>query len=571
TRLINQTDAPLTLNLNWQGELLNQWDAKDTIASKYPGWTRTISESDKGIEFQFGKLRSTWNIMQSGSARYRIDRTLPSRTTLDQKTLGYQSDASITLAAKGSEDIYTLQSYLHSADDASRHQQSRQALLADPASYFADSIRRWEGYLANGLSNQGIPESERRIAVKAMETLNGNWRSPAGAILHDGVTPSNTARWFDGVWAWDSWKHAYAMAHFNPEVAKNNVRAMYDYQVQPDDPVRPQDAGMVIDAVFYNKLADRGGDGGNWNERDTKPPLSAWAIWEIYSATKDKAFIAEMYPKLQAYHDWWYRARDNNRNGIIEYGATNHVEHNDENGNITFMVQYANGIPAELDLSRCTADKENWYACSGMALYQQVLSVGGYSDMDIGAQHGAGWESGMDNAARFGFINQDQLQRYADKTYNGDLAKARQDWNVFFFENRQDSGDLIGFSIDQESVELNAFLAKEKRILADMADLLGKPGEASRYRDGATQLAGYINSCMFDEASGFYYDRQIKSGDSADANGCVGKLLTARGRGPEGWSPLWAEVADKEKAARVREVMLNAREFNTRIPLGTAA
>ncbi|MGL5587559.1 MAG: alpha-glucosidase, partial [Aeromonas veronii] len=372
TRLINQTDAPLTLNLNWQGELLNQWDAKDTIASKYPGWTRTISESDKGIEFQFGKLRSTWNIMQSGSARYRIDRTLPSRTTLDQKTLGYQSDASITLAAKGSEDIYTLQSYLHSADDASRYQQSRQALLANPASYFADSIRRWEGYLAKGLSNQGIPESERRIAVKAMETLNGNWRSPAGAILHDGVTPSNTARWFDGVWAWDSWKHAYAMAHFNPEVAKNNVRAMYDYQVQPDDPVRPQDAGMVIDAVFYNKLADRGGDGGNWNERDTKPPLSAWAIWEIYSATKDKAFIAEMYPKLQAYHDWWYRARDNNRNGIIEYGATKHVEHNDEYGNITFKVQYSNGIPAGLDLSSCTSEGDGWYACAGMPLYQQV-------------------------------------------------------------------------------------------------------------------------------------------------------------------------------------------------------
>ncbi|MCX7128083.1 alpha-glucosidase [Aeromonas sp.] len=570
TRLQNHTDAPLTLNLNWQGELLNQWDAEHTIAEQYPAWTRTISESDKGIEFQFGKLRSTWNIMQSGSARYRIDRTLPSRTTLDQKTLGYQSDASITLAAKGSEDIYTLQSYLHSADDASRYQQSRQALLANPANYFADSIRRWEGYLANGLSNQGIPESKRRIAVKAMETLNGNWRSPAGAILHDGVTPSNTARWFDGVWAWDSWKHAYAMAHFNPEVAKNNVRAMYDYQVQPDDPVRPQDAGMVIDAVFYNKLADRGGDGGNWNERDTKPPLSAWAIWEIYSATKDKAFIAEMYPKLQAYHDWWYRARDNNRNGIIEYGATKHVEHNDENGNITFKVQYANSTPPALT-NACTAEAKNWFACAGMQLYQQVLNLGGYSDMDIGAQHGAGWESGMDNAARFGFIEPGQLQRYADKTYGGDLAKARQDWNVAFFENHQDNGELIGFSIDQESVELNAFLAKEKRILADMADLLGKPDDASRYRDGATQLAGYINSCMFDEASGFYYDRQIAQGDVADGNGCVGKLLTARGRGPEGWSPLWAEVADKDKAARVREVMLNAQEFNTRIPLGTAA
>lgn len=219
-----------------------------------------------------------------------------------------------------------------------------------------------------------------------------------------------------------------------------------------------------------------------------------------------------MYPKLQAYHDWWYRARDNNRNGIIEYGATKHVEHNDEYGNITFKVQYSNGIPAGLDLSSCTSEGDGWYACAGMPLYQQVLNVGGYSDMDIGAQHGAGWESGMDNAARFGFIEPGQLQRYADKTYGGDLAKARQDWNVAFFENHQDNGDLIGFSIDQESVELNAFLAKEKRILAYMADLLGKPDDASRYRDGATQLAGYINSCMFDEASGFYYDRQIAQG-----------------------------------------------------------
>ena len=263
TRLINHTDAPLTLKLNWQGELLNQWDANKTVAEQYPAWTRTISQTERGVAFQFGKLRSTWNIMQSGSASYRIDRTLPSRTTLDEQGLGYVSEASLTLSAKGQQDIYTLQSYVHSSADADRFEQSRQALLADPASHFDDSIRRWEDYLARGLSNQGIPESERRIAVKAMETLNGNWRSPAGAILHDGVTPSNTARWFDGVWAWDSWKHAYAMAHFNPEVAKNNVRAMYDYQIQADDPVRPQDAGMVIDAVFYNKLADRGGDGGN--------------------------------------------------------------------------------------------------------------------------------------------------------------------------------------------------------------------------------------------------------------------------------------------------------------------
>ena len=145
------------------GELLNQWDANKTVAEQYPAWTRTISQTERGVAFQFGKLRSTWNIMQSGSASYRIDRTLPSRTTLDEQGLGYVSEASLTLAAKGQQDIYTLQSYVHSRADADRFEQSRQALLADPASHFGDSIRRWEDYLARGLSNQdpGIGTAHR--------------------------------------------------------------------------------------------------------------------------------------------------------------------------------------------------------------------------------------------------------------------------------------------------------------------------------------------------------------------------------------------------------------------------
>ena len=75
---------------------------------------------------------------------------------------------------------------------------------------------------------------------------------------------------------------------------------------------------------------------------------------------------------------------------------------------------------------------------------------------------------------------------------------------------------------------------------------------------------------MFDESTGFYYDRQITE-DDVKANACTGTLLTARGRGPEGWSPLWTGIASDAKAARVRAVMLDSNEFNTKVPLGTAA
>ncbi len=36
---------------------------------------------------------------------------------------------------------------------------------------------------------------------------------------------------------------------------------------------------MIIDALFYNFDEFRGGDGINWNERNSKPPLAGWAIW----------------------------------------------------------------------------------------------------------------------------------------------------------------------------------------------------------------------------------------------------------------------------------------------------
>lgn len=72
-------------------------------------------------------------------------------------------------------------------------------------------------------------------------------------------------------------KQVVATTYFNEELAKNNVRALFDYQITSDDEVRPQDAGAIIDCIFYNQNEDRGGDGGNWNERNSKPALAAWA------------------------------------------------------------------------------------------------------------------------------------------------------------------------------------------------------------------------------------------------------------------------------------------------------
>lgn len=564
TRILNHRNKELNLALSWQGALLTQWSDKETVKQAVPQWQRQLSATNDTLTIELAPAQLTWSMMLSKGAQYQIKRSIDTDTSITASDHSYQSRANIKIAPRKEQAIYTTQSYYHSNQDINQESVTTTAILDNPQHWLKLSQQRWQQYLAKGLK---AGEKPNKLAIKSIETLNGNWRSAAGAITRDVVTPSVTARWFNGAWAWDSWKHAYALASFNPALAKENILAMFDYQITKNDKVRPYDHGMIIDAIFYDKDQARGGIGGNWNERNTKPPLASWASWEVFQQTQDKAFIETLFPKLLAYHQWWYRNRDHNGNGLIEYGATNHRKHNDKQGNIKFTVKYdANKQPQAL--TDCTIDDKQWLHCLGMKNYELVLNTGGYQALDISAQHGAGWESGMDNAARFGFINEQQLQAYAQQHYQGDIDLARKDWQVRFYANTNTQGQLVGFSINQESVELNTYLAQEKQLLAKMATLLGKPKLAIELSQQADTLIDRINQCFYDDDSGFYYDRQITGKPTTQ---CDGTLLTKRGRGPEGWSPLWANISKKEQGQRVASVMLDENEFNTLIPLGTAA
>ena len=59
----------------------------------------------------------------------------------------------------------------------------------------------------------------------------------------------------------------------------------------------------------------------------------------------------------------------------------------------------------------------------------------------------------------------------------------------------------------------------------------------------------------------FYYDLQINE------DGSEKKLLVNRGKGCEGWLPLWAKVADQEQADQVVEKMMDEECFNLTVPL----
>ncbi len=563
-RLRNTSTHAQALQLRWHGSLLDKWDKSSgqSVQQRYPAWKPRLDASRDGLTLALGQVRDPVNLMTSAQSRYRIVRSVPSQTSVHQR--GYVSSAALrTLAPSASMTIYAVHSYQLGADDAN-NEASERALLARAGQAIAASEQRWSRWIGRLPPSNGTAGASA-LSVKALETLVGNWRAPRGAFHHDALVPSGTARWFNGAWSWDTWKQAYGLATIDPALAANTIRALFDYQITPTDTLRAQDAGMVIDNVFYNRDQSRGGDGDNWNERDTKPPLAAWAVWEIYRNNGDLRWLQEMRPKLEAYHRWWYRNRDHDGNGLVEYGATVHRLHNDEQGAMRFRVRQT----AQLAQPGCAAPVDGVSACLGLDSYNRILDSGAYDALEVPVQEAAGYESGMDNAARFGFIEADALQRYAQRAHGGDLAAAKRDWQVRVLENRNAQGQLLGYSINQESVDLNAFLYREKLILADIADALSDAPVAAIWRAQAVTLKGKINRCFFDDKTGFYYDRQIDP--SPGAGECAGHLLTERGRGPEGWTALWAGAADARQAEAVIATMLNPREFASPTPLPTAA
>lgn len=564
TVISNLSAKPKNFKLTWDGKLLSQWDQNTTVREKFADWKTKLKSEKNGIVYEFGSLRSPWEMMQSGQASYRIYRSITSRSELNSNELSYTSRAYIHLNGGETRPIQTIHSYVHTAKEAAVVDNEIARIFTQPKLFIEQTENRWQGYV-DKLKSQLDPSDKQSLAlaVKSLQTLVGNWRSPAGALKSSGITPSVTARWFNGFWAWDSWKHAYAVSYFSPELAKDIIRSMFDFQVTANDPLRPQDAGMILDAIFYNTDQSRGGDGGNWNERNTKPPLAAWAVWKIYEEDKDKSFIHEMFPKLIAYHEWWYRNRDHNQNGLVEYGATRHRLHNDNEGNLIF---FANGSRKIKFDHQCVDIGKNKFQCSGADYLEQLIEQN--IEVDVPAQHAAAWESGMDNAARFGFINKAQFNKLSKSTSMSQEA-LKDLWRVKFLENKNSQGKLLGYSINQESVDLNSFLYLEKNILSEMALILGDTKKSKKLREQAIRLKNKINQCFFDEKTGFYYDRKI-DGDASQVL-CDGNLLTSRGKGPEGWLPLWVKAADNDKSARVIKNMLRENEFNTFIPFPTAA
>lgn len=154
-----------------------------------------------------------------------------------------------------------------------------------------------------------VPAVEERFArtyAYAWWVMANNLLAPQGIMQYEAMTPSKIN--YVGLWLWDSAMHALAYRHVDPELARNQIRAMLQHQF-PN--------GMVPDAIY---------DEGIVHTIDhpivgevTKPPILTWAALKLHESDPDIDFLQEIYVPLVRLNAWWFTMNDDDGDGLVQY------------------------------------------------------------------------------------------------------------------------------------------------------------------------------------------------------------------------------------------------------------
>ncbi|MES2854236.1 MAG: trehalase family glycosidase, partial [Bdellovibrionota bacterium] len=122
-----------------------------------------------------------------------------------------------------------------------------------------------------------------------------------------------------------------------------------------------------------------------------------------------------------------------------------------------------------------------------------------------------------------------------------------------------------------ESVDLSSYIVLDARALSALAKRLvsdGNPSAAEReellsdiasFEADAERIAGLMREKLWDEKTGYFFDRDMKTGKHLD----IPTIAS--------FFPMIAKVATVSQAERLVEHLKNPKEFNTAIPFPTVA
>ncbi len=129
------------------------------------------------------------------------------------------------------------------------------------------------------------------LLERALDVLEGNKYYHMQQYFNGRLMISPGLAKFQGVWNWDSAFHAVGVSRFDSKLATDQIEGFFDYMLED---------GMLPDLV--NKE-------GESRIHSSKPPVFAWAAYEVYKNTGDVEFLKRIYDKLVLNENFWRTKR----------------------------------------------------------------------------------------------------------------------------------------------------------------------------------------------------------------------------------------------------------------------
>lgn len=151
-----------------------------------------------------------------------------------------------------------------------------------------------------------VDEKYRPIYAYAWWIMANNLIGPQGQIAYEAMMPSKLS--YVGLWLWDSAMHALAYRHIDPDLARNQIRAMLTCQLED---------GMLPDAIYDEGVIAT--IDHPISAEVTKPPILAWAALKLHETDPDPDFLKEIYIPLVRWNAWWFAMNDDDVDGLVQY------------------------------------------------------------------------------------------------------------------------------------------------------------------------------------------------------------------------------------------------------------
>src|SRR3712207_3173526 len=261
-------------------------------------------------------------------------------------------------------------------------------------------------------------------------------------------------------WSWDSALIAIGYAHYNQERATRELTHLLDAQwkngLLPQIVFNPRFGRYFPGIDFWHAYESPNAPTHVRTSGIVQPPVHATAVLRVYERAKDHsgalAFLEHAFPKLAAWHDYLYRERDPEGEGLV------YVRHPWESGMDNSPMW--DSIMERLQLGPDQIPKHK------------------RADIHFVAAEDRPLDAAYD---RFAYL----VKLFAERDY--DEARIRTDCPFLV-----------------QDVLFNALLSRAGRDLGKIAHILGE--NPSPFEERAAQTARAMNEKLWDEEYGTYLD-----------------------------------------------------------------